>query len=225
MICAILPKIKLNNLLALDNQDLQRLIERGEGDELDFKHSITSAFKIAIAITAFANRRGGMLLVGVKDNGKIAKINVEEEIYMLEAALDKCKPSIAYNIQELQLEGKSVIAMHIEEGKEKPYVSLDQEGKWLAYVRVTDSNVLANWVWLQVIKQKHKMLNIKLEYHGLDEIVLKFISENAMSTQRSIAKGLKANYRKVGNTLVKLVGMGIVNMEITKDGTFFSIAD
>ena len=37
-------------------------------------------------LVAFANTGGGRLLIGVKDNGKIAGIRSEEELYMIEAA-------------------------------------------------------------------------------------------------------------------------------------------
>jgi predicted HTH transcriptional regulator len=45
-----------------------KLIAEGEGDTLDFKKTISSASKIAKTIAAFANHKGGRLLIGVNDN-------------------------------------------------------------------------------------------------------------------------------------------------------------
>ena len=64
---------------------IQRLISEGEHVHQDFKFEISDARKIAKSISAFANTEGGRLLVGVKDNGKIAGVRSEEEIYMIEA--------------------------------------------------------------------------------------------------------------------------------------------
>jgi len=69
---------------------LKELIAKGEGERLDFKQTITSAQKIAKTLSAFANTKGGVLLVGIKDNGSPAKIQPEEEKYMLEMSANRC---------------------------------------------------------------------------------------------------------------------------------------
>ena len=51
---------------------IQRLIDEGEHEQQDFKFQISDVHKIAHSVSAFANNRGGRLLVGVKDNGTIA---------------------------------------------------------------------------------------------------------------------------------------------------------
>ena len=65
---------------------IARLIEEGEHEHQDFKFAISDARKIARSISAFANNDGGRLLVGVKDNGVIAGIRNEEDIYVVEQA-------------------------------------------------------------------------------------------------------------------------------------------
>ena len=74
---------------------IYQLIEAGEHQQQDFKFEISDARKIAKTLSAFSNTDGGRLLVGVKDNGKIAGIRSEEEIYMIEAAAKLyCHPQI-----------------------------------------------------------------------------------------------------------------------------------
>ena len=65
---------------------LHHLIAQGEHQQQDFKYEISDARKIARTLSAFANTEGGRLLIGVKDNGKIAGVRSDEEIYMGEAA-------------------------------------------------------------------------------------------------------------------------------------------
>ena len=78
-----------------DTDYIHRLIAEGEHQTQDFKFEISDACKIAKSLSAFANTEGGRLLVGVKDNGKIAGIRSEEEIYMIEAAAQVyCVPEI-----------------------------------------------------------------------------------------------------------------------------------
>ncbi|MGB0432401.1 MAG: RNA-binding domain-containing protein, partial [Bacteroidia bacterium] len=166
---------------------------------------------------------GGVLLIGIKDNGKPTKINCTEEAYMIEAAISKCKPEIKHEINTHEIDGKQILSVNVYQGVELPYLCLDENKKWMAYVRSNDSNVLANWVWLQVAKNKSKKENIQLEYVGIDEMVLKSIKQNPGITQRDLSKEIKQNFRKVGNSLVKLVGMGIVKMIFSKTGAFYQL--
>ena len=70
----------------------------------DFKFEISDARKIAKTLSAFANTDGGRLLIGVKDNGRIAGVRSEEEKYMIEAAAQLyCIPEIDYTLQTLSL--------------------------------------------------------------------------------------------------------------------------
>ena len=54
-----------------------KFIEEGEHQQQDFKLRIDDSRKIAKTLVAFANTDGGRLLIGVKDNGTIAGVNVE----------------------------------------------------------------------------------------------------------------------------------------------------
>ena len=78
-----------------DTQYIQKLASEGEHEHQDFKFEISDARKIARSLSAFANTGGGRLLVGIKDNGKIAGVRSEEEIYMIEAAASMyCQPAM-----------------------------------------------------------------------------------------------------------------------------------
>lgn len=215
---------KINSYtLVPSTEELRNLIKKGEGQQLDFKHSITSIHRIARAIVSFANSKGGVLLIGVKDNGKPAKINVEEEFYMLEGAFDLCKPTIEFEIERMVYGEKNILYVHIKKGRELPYLCKEEDDKWLAYVRVSDSNVLANWVWLQVARQKQKVLNTHFEYQGKEEELLKALRTDQQMTQKELSKLPGMRWRQAGQILVKLVSLGIVDMNFSKDGVFYTV--
>jgi predicted HTH transcriptional regulator len=76
-------------------EELQKLIAAGEGDHLEFKKTIAHPAKIARTLVSFANTRGGSILVGVQDNGRIAGIDPEEEKYTLRLAAELfCNPPV-----------------------------------------------------------------------------------------------------------------------------------
>jgi predicted HTH transcriptional regulator len=91
--------IKINS----DQDFIKELIKQHENEEFDFKQSINSAQKIAKTIVAFANTRGGKILIGVSDHKKIVGIDSDEEMYMLEkASKEYCKPPIQPNYEILE---------------------------------------------------------------------------------------------------------------------------
>lgn len=66
-----------------DSEYIHALISEGEHQKQDFKFEISDARKIAKTLSAFSNTHGGRLLIGVKDNGKIAGVRSDEEKYIL----------------------------------------------------------------------------------------------------------------------------------------------
>ena len=134
-----------------DTDYLHMLIAQGEHQQQDFKFEISDARKIARSLSAFANTDGGRLLVGVKDNGRLAGIRSEEEQCMIEAAATLyCQPTVAYTCQAYRVEGKTILIVNIPESANKPVYALDETGRALAYVRVKDENILATPVHLLV---------------------------------------------------------------------------
>ena len=72
---------------------IRNLISGGENQQLDFKYAINDSRKIARSLVAFANTDGGRLLIGVRDNGSIAGIRSDEEMYMVDTAAHLfCRP-------------------------------------------------------------------------------------------------------------------------------------
>lgn len=76
-----------------DKAFLLRLIREGKHQRQDFKYRVADARKLAKSVSAFANTDGGRLLIGVRDDGNLAGVRLEEEIFMMhQAAYRYCKP-------------------------------------------------------------------------------------------------------------------------------------
>ena len=110
-----------------DTDYIHALIAEGEHQQQDFKFEISDARKIAKTLSAFANTDGGRLLIGVKDNGKIAGVRSDEEKYMIEAAAQLyCRPEVDYSMQTVHVEGRSVLVVQIDESEHKPVFAKDE---------------------------------------------------------------------------------------------------
>lgn len=129
---------------------IERLIHEGEHQQLDFKFRVDDARKIAITLVAFANTDGGRLLIGVKDNGKIAGVRSDEEFHVIQAAAQLySKPEIAFQAVSHQVENKEVLEVIVEPSSVKPHFALAKDQTETAYFRKDDQNHPANGVLLE----------------------------------------------------------------------------
>jgi ATP-dependent DNA helicase RecG len=102
---------------------LKQLISKGESNHLEFKKS-TSQLKAAFeTICAFLNNKGGIVLLGVKDNGQIIGQNVTDNTKQeLAREIKKIEPNAPIEIYYIPLDdGNQVIALEVPPGKHIPY--------------------------------------------------------------------------------------------------------
>lgn len=190
-----------------------RLISEGEHQQQDFKFEISDARKIARSISAFSNTNGGRLLIGVKDNGKIAGIRSQEEAYMIEASARLyCCPSVDYSLQAYHIEGKQVLLIQIEESKNKPVYAKNEEGKQIAYVRIKDENIRATTVHLRIWQQHKSAKGELIEFTDREQLLLKLLEEeNPLSLNRYCRKA-GISRRAAEHLLAKFIRFDIAEM-------------
>ena len=168
---------------------LKKLIEAGENQTLDFKHSISDSRKIARSLVAFANSDGGRLLIGVRDNGSIAGIRSDEEIYMVDTAAQLfCRPAIEYAIKQHTTEGKAILEVVVSKGGKRPYQAKNEDGRWLSYFRHHDQNLLANRVLRQVWRKEEKQSGLMVKFGKSENILMDYLKENGSITSSQFRK-------------------------------------
>ena len=205
---------------------IEDLISQGEHQQQDFKFEITDSRKIAISLVAFANTDGGRLLIGVKDNGKIAGVRTEEEYYMIEAAANMfSKPEINFESFKRNIGSKTILEIIVHPSVQKPHYAMDKNKKWLAYHRVDDENLLATPILLQVWKREKREKGTFIEYSDKEEAVLEYLQIEGPSSIESLSQGVALKKRITSAILVNLVSLNIVQMIFTEKGEFYSLSE
>lgn len=201
---------------------LYKLIEEGEHQRQDFKYCINDSKKIARSLVAFANTDGGRLLIGVKDNGKIAGISTDEEYYMVEAAAKiYSNPPINFLTRQWQVEGKTVLEITIEPSDNKPCFAKDENGKWLAYIRIEDENVLAHKIQINVWKKQKSTKGILFSYSDDEKHLIDLLHKNDSLSFSKYLRNSRIGRNKAETILTDFVLMDIVRMSTSKEGTVF----
>ncbi len=105
--------------ITMKPEELYLVIQEGEGLSVEFKEKYTP--KIDRDIVAFSNSKGGLLLVGVDDSGKIVGETLTNKMKAeINSIARNCDPPI--HIKSFKQIGKIVI-IEVSEGEEKPYSS------------------------------------------------------------------------------------------------------
>lgn len=194
-----------------DTEYIHALIAEGEHQQQDFKFEISDARKIAKTLSAFANTKGGRLLIGVKDNGKIAGVRSDEEQYMIEAAAQLyCRPEINISMRTYQVEGRSILVVHIDENEQKPVYAKDETGRYLAYIRIEDENILATPVHLRVWQQSGSPQGELIEYTEREQLLLNLLEENDQLSLNRYCRLAHLSRRSAEHLLAKFVRYDIV---------------
>ncbi|MCK3685902.1 RNA-binding domain-containing protein [Maribellus sp. YY47] len=203
---------------------LYKLIEQGEHEQQDFKFCINDSKKIAKSLVAFANTNGGRLLIGVKDNGKIAGISSDEEFYMIESAAKIfSKPAITFTTRQWQVEGKTVLEIGIEPGSEKPYFAKDENGKWLAYIRIGDENFLAHRIQIEAWKKQSSPNGVCFSYSDDERLLIEYLQNNDSISFSKYMRLAQLSRKKAGDILSNFVVIDVLKIKTSNEGTTFTL--
>jgi len=202
---------------------IAKLLEMGECQTLDFKFEISNAQKIAKTLVAFANTEGGTLLIGVKDNGTIAGIRTEEEIYMVEsAAYIYSRPKIKFQVKDWFIEGKQILEIIIPKKTDTPFLAKDTDNTWKPYIRIGDQNFVANNVLLRYWTEKNNpKKQIKITYSRKEELLLDYIKEYEKITLETFCLHAQITQAQAEDILANFLILDILEIVISEKEIFY----
>ena len=201
---------------------LQRLIDEGEHQQQDFKYKVTDACKLAKSVSAFANTDGGRLLVGVRDDGHLSGVRSEEEIYMLqEAATHYCHPPSDIKFETFVAEGRTIVVATVPKAQHKPIKALGDDGKWKAYIRVADENIVASPVHLAIWRETQNEQGTMMTYTDTVRKLLDAMQDQRLTLNQIVRRSAIPRH-KVITLLARLIRFRVAQWEYTDQQFLFS---
>ena len=119
----------------MDRTTLQSQIALGEDSKRQFKRDVTNADALAAEMAAFSNSEGGVIYLGVEDNGTLTGLSTEDVARLNQlisnAASQHIRSPIIVQTENIALDnGRLVIVINVPKGLDKPY--FDRHGViWL----------------------------------------------------------------------------------------------
>lgn len=202
------------------------MIAEGEHQQQDFKTRIDDSRKIARTLVAFANSDGGRLLVGVKDNGTVSGVRVDEELHMVEAAAEMyCRPAVSFRSQVWKADIRSVVEIVVEPSRQRPHRCEVEEGRWEAYLRLEDENIRANAVLSRCWDHGFRANRPAFEYDRHVGKLFKAWRKGKLLGFRQVVRTVRRPAGAAEDLLALLVGWGIVEMVLGDRSFMYGLAD
>ncbi|MCI4667408.1 MAG: putative DNA binding domain-containing protein [Bacteroidia bacterium] len=213
----------------MDINELRNTVRRGEGSYLEFKRKARHPDKIAREMLAFANTRGGLLLIGVDDNTEVYGVKFpDEDIFAIQQFLDKYTyPKISFEIEKIKISSSHfVLAYQVEESHKKPHFmkSMEEGGKKSTFVRVNDMSITASREMVEILRMEGRQKGVRLRVGDREKELLTYLEKHDKITLEETQKQLKLNKRRASSLLVILVRAGLLNIHPSEKGDSYSLA-
>lgn len=222
----------------MNYQDVEELIERGEGFTVEFKRRISSPEKISRTLISFANTKGGTILFGVDDDGSIVGVESEKsEVDLIETAgREFCDPQIHPRIDIIPVDGKDVIMCHIDESRTKPHFFLgehhqndkvngDHVENTLVYIRVNDKTVMASRETVKILQNENPdSPPLKITIEENERRLFNYLEQNEQITVTEFGRLVNVSDRRASRILVRLVRAGVIRIHTHEREEFFTLA-
>ena len=205
-------------------RELLELIEEGENLTCEFKRKFSTTEKIAREMIAFANTKGGYLVIVVDDDKEIIGVESEkaEAELIYDAANNFCEPPLNINIDYVEVKGKEVVVVEIFESDNKPhriqdYLNELDVNQSVVHIRVNDKSVQASKEMIRILKARSSQMNLKKYSIGPNEkAVFEFLDNYERISVKELSDYINISERRASRTLVKLVRANMLFLH-TKD--------
>jgi predicted HTH transcriptional regulator len=200
-------------LSTMDYLDVKNLAQTGEGTFLEFKRTVPNAPKIAREMAAFANTKGGTLLVGVDDDKSLVGVDEyhEEEFLLKQAAHKWCSPHIEFQVEIVRFGIRDLLVVTVPEAAKKPVYVVENSTR-TAYIRVDEQSRTASAERIHIIENRQKNRGVTFQYGTNEQKLFRYLNEYNEINVNKFANLSGINKHKAGKILVNLVSAGILTL-------------
>lgn len=208
------------------------LLTAGEGITLEYKRKVNQPEKIAKEICAFANTKGGVLIIGIDDDGTIVGIKSEKtEIEIVEQTCAfYLKPEIIPEIQVFEVNSKDLLCVTINEGKRKPYEALINNGEdnkpiYQAFVRVGENSVPASSEMKRLLKKQTEDKPITLSIGDKEKRLFSYLEKYNRATVNDFSNLVNISRRRAERLMIRLVQAGVLQIHTDTHHDYFTLIE
>jgi predicted HTH transcriptional regulator len=214
----------------MKRHELREIIRVGESSTVEFKRKFTTIDKIAREVIAFANTTGGMLLLGVDDNGTIVGVESEkEQIAQIEACQLVIIPELTLTTEVIGIDQRDVVVVYVPNSQQKPHrlVSDDPNERpheRKAFIRQGENSVTASREMTRILaSQNPTSPPMTLSIGDRERRLFTYLERHGRASVTDFARLVNISKRRAAQILVKLVRAGVVHINSDAGGDFYTL--
>lgn len=212
----------------MTHKDLLKIVSNGENLFVEFKHKINFSDKIAHEIVAFANTKGGRLLIGIDDNKTIFGLkNVEEELFAIQNVIKNyILYPIIYSLEKVKInDKKDVIVVEVKEGTNKPNFALEKLGDKVgtAYLRVKDKSMKASTEMVRYLYLKTKNDTFPLKIGTMETTIIQMIEKSGYITVNQLVDTQLLSYSVASEKLINMALAAVLTIIPQENGVDYFV--
>lgn len=206
-------------------KQLSKLVAQGEGSGLEFKRRASSPDQIVREMIAFANTAGGILLVGVNDDGNLSGVKYpdEESLVIRQALIKYCRPKLFFQETVIPLaETKFIIQYEIPLSRNRPHIFRISQRQSATYIRIKDMSMKASKEMSEIVRRGRSHKNVQFTYGDHESAVIRYLDKKEKITLQEFQTLTGLNYEAAANKLITLVLAHVLKITPTEKGDFYS---
>lgn len=215
----------------MNYKDIHAMLEEGEGFELEFKRKISNPEKIAKAMVGFANTKGGTILFGIDDDRSVVGVESEKnETEMIRNVADlHCEPPVEVEIEIVPYKGKDVIAVFVEESRDKPHAAVlnesSEDSQLQVYIRVNDKTVEASKEVVRILRSENPDAPpLRIAIGENERRLFEFLDGKERITLKQFGDLVNISRRRASRTLIQLVRAGVLRINTNEKEDYYTRA-
>jgi len=215
----------------MNYRDILAMLEEGEGFGLEFKRKISSPEKIAKAMVGFANSKGGTILFGIDDDRSVVGVESEKsEVELIRKVADFfCEPPVEVEIEIVPYKGKDVIAVFVDESRDKPHAVVPDENsddsQLQVYIRVNDKTVEASKEVIRILRAENPdSPPLRFAIGENERRLFEFLDNHERITLKEFGELVNISKRRASRTLIQLVRAGVLRVHTNEKEDYFTRA-
>lgn len=196
----------------LDAEQLLEIIARGEGRQIEFKRGLPGPEKTARSICAFANTNGGMLIVGVTDQGRVYGVEKARSVVreLRRICAETVAPPVQPEVLSLTIEGLHVVVCSVPLSAARPHAVLHPGADPEITVRVGASNRRPTGATLKLLETGQRS---RKSPDALQRQILSWVESHARRSQRPEGNSTIKAFAKANNVGVQRARRAFTELE------------
>jgi predicted HTH transcriptional regulator len=211
----------------LEITKIKSLVKKGESERLEFKLKTTHPMRILNELVAFANTKGGLLIIGVSDEdfSILGVKHSEEDVFLMQKLIaDHIYPELKYDIKKVPVSKKrDLILLDIPKGDQMPYYVNEKPGdrNGIAFVRLKDQSIKAGKILRMMMNDKFKDKPNSIRIAGDIEIIFSLMKSKERVSFEEIQNAIGKSRRITELLLLKILRMDLIGFDLDKQDEFY----